>query len=152
GKTRAAAATKLAGILRAHPGYVSRFKRAFRTDIRALQDEAVFDLAGKALAVFARQIVTRKSPFDDWNEGHGTIPAAAEQGVALFTGKAGCVGCHTGPNFSDGLFHNVSTSPPDVGGVRTDEGRARVTGDPADGGKFLTPTLRQIGMTSPDLH
>jgi len=59
GKTRAAAATKLAGILREHPGYVSRFKRAFRQDIRTLEDDAVFELAGKALAVFARQLVTR---------------------------------------------------------------------------------------------
>jgi cytochrome c peroxidase len=62
------------------------------------------------------------------------------------------VRCHNGPNFSDGLFHNVSTSPPGPGGMRADEGRARVTGDPADGGKFLTPTLRQIGMTSPYFH
>src|SRR5215813_5877143 len=36
GTTRAAAATKLAGILRAHPGYVMGFRRAFRADIRAL--------------------------------------------------------------------------------------------------------------------
>jgi cytochrome c peroxidase len=27
-----------------------------------------------------------------------------------------------------------------------------VTGDPADGGKFLTPTLRQVVMTSPYFH
>ena len=37
---------------------------------------------------------------------------AAEQGIALFVGKAGCDRCHTGPNFSDGTFHNVSSSPP----------------------------------------
>jgi cytochrome c peroxidase len=152
GKTRPAAATALAGMLRAHSGYVARFQRAFRKDIRTIEDEEVFDLAGKALAVFARQIVTRKSPFDRWNEGKGKIPEAAEQGVALFTGKVGCVRCHVGPNFSDGHFHNVSTSLPGPGGVRPDEGRARVTGDPADGGKFLTPTLRQIGMTSPYFH
>jgi cytochrome c peroxidase len=152
GKTRALAATALAEKLRAHPGYVARFRRAFRQDIRSLADEAVFDLAGKALAVFARQIVTRESPFDRWNQGRGTIPAAAEQGVALFVGKAGCSRCHVGPNLSDGRFHNVSTSPPGPGGQRADEGRARVTGDPADGGKFLTPTLRQIGMTSPYFH
>src|SRR5882672_3300102 len=69
GTTRAAAATKLAGILRAHLGYVARFQRAFRKDIRALEDDAVFELAGKALAVFARQLVTRQTPFDRWNHG-----------------------------------------------------------------------------------
>jgi cytochrome c peroxidase len=152
GKTRAAAATKLAGILREHPGYVSRFKRAFRQDIRTLEDDAVFELAGKALAVFARQLVTRQTPFDRWNQGRGTIPDDAERGIALFTGKAGCLRCHSGPNFSDGEFHNVSTSLPRDDGTRADEGRARVTGDPADGGKFLTPTLRQVVTTSPYFH
>src|SRR5262249_43841302 len=152
GTTRAAAAAKLASILRAHPGYVMMFRRAFRQDIGSLADDAVFDLAGKALAVFARQLVTRASPFDRWNAGRGTIPEAAEQGVALFVGKAGCARCHVGPNLSDGLFHNVSTSPPGLDGTRADEGRARVTGDPADGGKFLTPTLRQVVMTSPYFH
>ncbi len=152
GTTRAAAAAKLASILRAHPGYVARFRRAFRQDIGSLADDAVFDLAGKALAVFARQLVTRASAFDRWNARHGTIPPAAEQGAALFAGKAGCARCHVGPNFSDGSFHNVGTSPPGLDGTRADEGRARVTGDPADGGKFLTPTLRQVVMTSPYFH
>jgi cytochrome c peroxidase len=131
---------------------VARFRRAFRRDIRRLGDEEVFDLAGNALAVFARQLVTRKAPFERWNAGRGTIPEAAERGVALFTGKAGCVRCHVGPNFTDNGFHNISTSPPRLDGTRADEGRARVTGDPADGGKFLTPTLRQVVMTSPYFH
>ena len=152
GKTLPLAAVKLASLLRERPGYVARFKRAFRQDIRTLEDEAVFDLAGKALAVFARQIVTRESPFDRWNASRGRISADAEKGIALFTGKAGCARCHTGPNFSDGSFHNVSTSLPGQDGVRPDEGRAQVTGDPADGGKFLTPTLRQVVMTSPYFH
>ena len=152
GTTRAAAATKLASILRAHPGYVTRFRRAFRQDIGTISDDAVFELAGHALAVFARQLVTRASPFDRWNAGRGKISADAEAGVALFVGRAGCIGCHFGPNLSDGLFHNVSTSPPREDGTRADEGRARVTGDPADGGKFLTPTLRQVVTTSPYFH
>jgi len=152
GKTRPEAAARLAGLVRTHPGYVARFQRAFRRDIRTLGDEAVFDLAGKALAVFARQLVTRATPFDKWNQGRGKIPEAAEKGVALFAGKAGCARCHNGPNFSDGRFHNVSTSPPDANGIRADEGRARVTGNPEDGGKFLTPTLRQVVTTSPYFH
>lgn len=152
GTTRAAAAAHLASLLRAKPGWVQRFKRAFRTDITAIPDEEVFELAGKALSVFARQLVTRPSPFDKWNQRRGKIPGAAEAGVALFVGKGKCVQCHFGPNFSDQAFHNLSTSPPDEQGVRADEGRARVTGNSADGGKFLTPTLRQVTMTSPYFH
>ena len=152
GKTRAEAAARLAEILRGKPGYVARFRRAFRQDIRQLPDEDVFDLAGKALAAFARQLVTREAPFDRWNAGRGTIAAAAERGVALFVGKAGCVRCHVGANFTDNGFHNISSSPPRLDGTRADEGRARVTGNPGDGGKFLTPTLRQVVMTSPYFH
>jgi len=151
GKTRPEAAAALATILRAKPGYVGQFRRAFGKDIGKLADEAVFDLAGKALAIFVRQVVTRPTPFDRWNAYDGKIPAAAERGVALFVGKGGCVGCHFGPNFSDDQFHNVSTSLP-VSGVRPDEGRATVTGLEQDRGAFLTPTLRQVTMTSPYFH
>jgi hypothetical protein len=106
----------------------------------------------RRFAVFARQLVTRASPFDRWNAGRGKISADAEAGVALFVGKAGCIRLPLRRNLSDGLFHNVSTSPPREDGTRADEGRARVTGDPADGGKFLTPTLRQVVTTSPYFH
>ncbi len=151
GKTRDEAAAHLATILRGKPGYVALFRRAFGKDIDTLADGDVFDLAGKALAVFVRQIVTKPTPFDRWNAYDGTIPEAAERGVALFVGKGGCVGCHFGSNFSDDQFHNVSTSLP-VNGVRPDEGRGRVTGVEHDRGAFLTPTLRQVTMTSPYFH
>ena len=152
GKTRPEAATHLATILRGKPGYVDGFRRAFGKDIRSLGDEEVFDLAGKAFAILVRQIRTKASPFDRWNARQGKIPEAAVRGVALFTGKAHCVLCHTGPNFTDNSFHNVSTSLPDANGNRPDEGRARVTGLAADGGKFLTPSLRQVTLTSPYFH
>lgn len=152
GKTRATAATHLATLLRAHPGYVTRFRRAFKADITTLPDEQVFDLAGKALAVFAREIVTRETPFDRWNARRGPLPDAAKRGLLVFTGKGGCAACHLGPNFSDQQFHNLSTSPPGSDGKRADEGRARVTGRPEDGGAFLTPTLRQVTLTSPYFH
>jgi len=152
GKTRAEAAARLATILRSKPGYVARFRRAFDRDIRLATDDEVFDLAGKAMAAFAQRLVTRTTPFDRWNQRRGRIPEAAERGVALFVGKGRCALCHTGPNFTDDVFHNLSTSPPRPDGSRADEGRARVTGRPADGGKFLTPTLRQVVTTSPYFH
>ena len=152
GKTRAEAATHLATILRGKPGYVDAFRRAFGADIQQVTAEQVFDLAGKALAVFVRQVVTPTAPFDRWNARRGKIPAAAERGVALFVGKARCAACHFGPNFTDGDFHNVSTSVPDATGKRADEGRARVTGREEDRGKFLTPSLRQVVLTEPYFH
>jgi len=77
---------------------------------------------------------------------------AAIRGVGLFMGKAGCIGCHGGPLFSDYRFHNISTSPPDQNGVRADDGRYRVTGIESDRGSFLTPSLRSASRTSPYLH
>jgi cytochrome c peroxidase len=70
GKTRPAAATALAGMLRAHSGYVARFQRAFRKDIRTIEERR-FDLAGGARRFVQ---ITPKSPFDRWNEGAGRSP------------------------------------------------------------------------------
>jgi cytochrome c peroxidase len=152
GKTRADAAAHLATILRGKPGYVDAFRDAFHQDIRKIPAEDVFDLAGRALATFVRGVVTGPAPFDRWNARRGKISEAAERGVALFAGRAGCALCHVGPNFTDGQFHNVSTSVTDAGGHRADEGRASVTGRAEDGGKFLTPTLRQVVLTEPYFH
>lgn len=35
----------------------------------------------------------------------GALSNETETGWALFTGKAGCVACHSGPTFSDGDVH-----------------------------------------------
>jgi cytochrome c peroxidase len=152
GRTRPEAAARLAAILRARPGYVRRFQRAYRVDIRRATDEEVFDLAGKAFAAFAQRLVTRPTPFDRWNQRRGRISEAAEAGAALFAGKARCIACHRGSNFSDDRFHNLSTSLPGPDGRRADEGRGRVTGREEDRGAFLTPTLRQVVMSSPYFH
>jgi cytochrome c peroxidase len=46
------------------------------------------------------------------------------QGLKLFLGKAACVTCHSGPQFSDNHFHN--TGVPEVAGLPPDDGRAAV--------------------------
>ena len=50
--------------------------------------------------------------------------------------------------FMDNLFHNngLDTEP------FLDNGRAIVTGDIMDNGKFKTPTLRNIEFTAPYMH
>ena len=153
GTTRELAAAHLAGILRGIHGYVDLFQRAFGADIRALEPEQVFDLAGNALAVWVRQLVSRDSPFDRFNAGDDqAIDDHAKRGAEIFTGRGGCVACHAGPNFTDNGFHNLSTDPPDASGARKDEGRFLVTHVEADRGKFQTPTLRHVSRTSPYFH
>ena len=46
------------------PGYVGLFQQAYGQDIRTLDPDAVWKLAGRALGAFVRQAVSRDAPFD----------------------------------------------------------------------------------------
>ena len=68
----------------------------------------VFVNSGKALGAYMRQLRSARSPFDRWLTGEeNTMTAAAQRGLRLFVGKAECILCHTGPNFTDWQFHNL---------------------------------------------
>ena len=135
------------------PGYVAEFRSVFGSDISALPAAEVWRLAGRALAAFVRLAVSRDAPFDRWNAGDDqAMSAAAVRGLALFRGPGRCLGCHSGPLFTDFGFHNLSTSPPGKDGKRADEGRALISGRKEDGGAFLTPTLRGSYDTAPYFH
>lgn len=65
----------------------------------------------------------------------GGLTEIAQQGKALFEGKAGCVRCHPGPYFTDQKMHNVgvlSSNEPD--------------------GRYDTPSLVEGYRTAPYLH
>ena len=67
----------------------------------------------------------------------------------LFESRAGCWRCHSGPNFSDERFHSTGI------GVRegvAELGRAAITGDAADRGRFKTASLRALALTAPYMH
>ncbi|MCE9575357.1 MAG: hypothetical protein K8W52_19555 [Deltaproteobacteria bacterium] len=135
------------------PGYAPLFQQAFGEDITTATPARTWRLAGLAMAVYIRIAVSRDSDFDAWNAGDdAAISDAAKRGAVLFTGKAKCVLCHSGPLLSDFKFHNVSTSVPDASGQRPDDGRFLVTGVEEDRGAFLTPMLRSAARTSPYLH
>ena len=135
------------------PDYAAAYQAAFGVDIKSLNAPQVWRLTARALRALFTEIVSRDAPFDRWNAGDDSaMDASAVRGVALFTGKARCLACHSGPFFTDFSFHNISSSPPGTDGKRADEGRYRVTGAEQDRGKFLTPTLRQCYDTSPYFH
>ena len=73
------------------------------------------------------------------------MSSAAVRGLQLFTGKANCAACHSGPNFTDESFHNIG-----VGGQ--DKGRAAIIQDPSLVGAFKTPGLRNVLLTAPYMH
>jgi len=117
--------------------------RAWLAMSEAQRDAAnrVFANAGKSIAAYERRLVGGNSPFDRFARGlasrdeHdlGAIGAAAQRGLKLFIGKAGCRACHTGALLSDGEFHDLQLRPLS-GGERTDssrlEGVERVLSDP----------------------
>ncbi len=135
------------------PGYIPLFQSAFGVDPAGQAPADVWRLTGRALAAFIRGAVSIHSPFDRWNAGDdGAMNERAVRGFEIFKGRGRCSRCHSGPLFSDFLFHNVSTSLPDANGKREDEGRFEVSGRVEDRGAFLTPTLRGAYDTQPYLH
>ncbi len=105
----------------------------------------------RALASYQRTLISGTSRFDRFlYEGDSTALSAEERaGWAIFNGKRGnCSACHGGFDLSDHGFHNIGLSL-DHG---ADPGRQRITLNPADRGKFKTPTLRNIALTAPYMH
>lgn len=69
------------------------------------------DRIGAALAAYQRSLLAGDSPFDRHRAGESdALSPAAQRGLALFTGRAGCVACHEigtdGALFSDNAFHD----------------------------------------------
>jgi cytochrome c peroxidase len=154
--------------LKAVPEYAAGFQHVFGT---AVSPEGL----GKALAAFERTLISRNAPFDRYMTGDWqAMSEGARRGLALFTGKARCLLCHHGPNFTDGQFHHlgVPDAPllahplvqaalrfdakrmrlPGYEQVTEDLGRYLVTKDEKDRGAFRTPTLRQVAQREPYMH
>jgi len=60
---------------------------------------------------------------------------------------ADCFHCHGGPLFASQTFANNG-----LDSVFNDPGRAKVTSESADQGKFATPSLRNVEVTAPYMH
>ena len=97
--------------LSASPPYVRRFQTAFGPG--PITQERV----EQALATYERGIVSSPAPFDRWVDGdEAAVGAAAKRGFAMFDGKAGCSGCHSGWAFTDYSFQDIgSATAGDIG-------------------------------------
>ncbi len=160
--------------LRHIPEYVTAFKQVFGAEWPRMHD------AYRAIATYERTIVSdaSKVPFDRYANGNQqALDASQQRGMALFNGKAGCIQCHNGPLASDQRFYSLGL--PDFSGFEddplyqithrwehyqkgvtadgyraadADHGYYFVTKNPADKGKFRTPSLRELKYTSPYMH
>ncbi|MDR3536001.1 MAG: cytochrome c peroxidase [Acetobacteraceae bacterium] len=132
--------------LSAIAGYRAAFAEAFpRSDPHEAVSRTHLE---QALATFERTIVAAPAPFDAWIEGNEeAIGERAKRGFLLFTGKAGCAECHSGPNFTDGSFQDIGLAAED------DIGRGRLFPSSVKlQHAFKVPTLRDVARRAPYMH
>ncbi|QOL80481.1 cytochrome-c peroxidase [Pseudooceanicola spongiae] len=139
------------------PAYATDFMAVYPTITRP--DDIAFTDISNAIAVFmAAEWRSDTAPFDAYLRDATPLPDAARDGMALFYGPAGCDSCHSGAFQTDHDFHAMGA--PQIGPGKAvkfelhtrDEGRFRVTGDPADMYAFRTPSLRNVTLTAPYGH
>lgn len=104
----------------------------------------------RAIAAYERTLISGWSRFDRfYYQGDALALTASEsRGWQLFSGSAlNCMACHSGFDLSDHSFQNVGQYL-----EYDDPGRARISLDPGDVGKFKVPTLRNVALTGPYMH
>lgn len=155
--------------------YEGEFLRVFGDGISAAT-------LGRALASYQTALLSADSPFDRWYFGGeaDAVGAEVKRGFRSFVNE-GCATCHqlqTGhATFTDGAYHDtgigflaaasagtparrLQIAPGVIIDVETDiatphvedDGRAAVTGDPADRWRYRTPGLRNVALSAPYMH
>lgn len=130
---------------------------------RAYGDEGINKYtAAKAIAQFIRTMISGNSKFDVIYKNANFIPLNNQEQALLATvtpqelagydlfqslNGADCFHCHNGPLMRVEKFSNNG-----LDATFTDLGRAEVTGDMNDAGKFKVPTLRNILYSAPYMH
>jgi cytochrome c peroxidase len=153
------------------PEYVAMWEKAVKPgdDPNGMR---MFNVIGE----FVKSIESKNVPFDRFKAGdEAALSAEAKRGYALFKGKANCISCHNGPIGSDGGYHRTgvpenpeimkdplrsitllrhyaTSGMPNYMNARTDVGQYAITKDPADKGKFATPSIRDLKYTAPYMH
>jgi cytochrome c peroxidase len=130
---------------------------------RAFGEEGIDSIkVAKAIGQFIRTIVSGSSTFDvmykyenglslsnSENQVLENIEAETWAGYDLFKSLNGadCFHCHNGPLMRVKKFSNNG-----LDATFNDEGRALVTGNELDLGKFKVPSLRNLSSTGPYMH
>ena len=120
------------------------------------------DRTANNIAALVAYMKTIQAPTTDFDRG--TLSPGAIRGQIVFQNQGGCIGCHLGPNFTDGLLHNVGVPQPPLA---TDSGVAPLSnlqqcGTPAANAVvdpmspsacfFNTAGLRGVARTAPYFH
>jgi cytochrome c peroxidase len=123
--------------------YKKQFQLVFNSDPNQMNLAA-------AIAAFESTLETSDRKFDDWANNKTRLSASEERGRQVFlSNKAKCFECHFQIDFTNDDFKNIGLFN---GNNFNDSGRFLITRDKDDLGKFKTPGLRNIGITSPYMH
>lgn len=125
--------------LNRHSSYPKLFNEVFRKS--KLDDQQLF----WALAQYMGNLVSCNSRYDQYMLGKIALSHSELAGLEIF--RKHCTSCHTEPLMTDYQFHNngLDTQFKDVG-------RYRISQNSIDIGRFKTPSLRNIALTSPYMH
>ena len=133
----------VAAALVGHPDYPELFRRAFG-DTAITARRIAF-----AIATYERTLISDQSPFDRFRAGQPN--AMTPQQVAGLNDfqNNNCAACHSlqGDLTTNFTFRNIGLRP-----IAEDTGRQAVTGNPADRGRFLVPSLRNAGLKNRFMH
>lgn len=132
--------------LQNHLEYPNLFNAAFGT---STIDSS---LVTKAIAQFERTLISSNSKFDKFLLGEINLTDKELNGFNVFMdeSRGDCFHCHgsdKNPLWTDNMFHNNGLDE-----IFSDLGLGAVTGDPADNGKFKSPSLRNLEFTAPYMH
>lgn len=127
--------------LNSHSTYKKEFKAVYGSS------PITKDQLANVISGFERTLISRNTNYDHFITGDkNALSPSAKRGYDLFFGKAMCIACHKGLDFTDGDFHNIGLPATD------DKGRAKISGKKEDTRKFKTPTLREVANTAPYFH
>lgn len=125
--------------LNASEYWKSRFKTAYNAD--HITDQMML----RALTQYMLLIISDRSKYDEVRKGKAQFTEQEQSGYNLFLNK--CASCHTEPLFTDHSFRNNGLDQ-----QFSDAGRALITQNDQDNGKFKVPTLRNVMLTYPYMH
>ncbi|HWB06507.1 MAG TPA: MbnP family protein [Verrucomicrobiales bacterium] len=132
--------------------YRTSFEKAFGTP--GITEQRL----GLALEQYLLTLVNGNSKLDHALRGKATLTAEEQRGFTLFFTEndpargvrgAACFQCHSGTHFTNHAFMNNGLDADDA---IKDTGREKVTGNRADRGKFMVPSLRNLTLTDPYMH
>ncbi len=123
------------------PIYVKQFAQVYGT-VPVSTSQLI-----RSIAEFERTLISKDSDYDRFIAGDKkALSVSAKRGMDLFFGKAMCIACHKGSDFTDGDFHNIGLP------ITNDVGRSAISITGKDTRKFKTPTLREVEHTAPYFH